>query len=219
VTRTSILNPNRNPNLTEEQATEILKKYLGLKNVIWLSGMDGEDPELGDETDCHVDLLCRFVSENTVLYGWPDEENQDDPLFRRLLKPARDELREAVTASGKPLDLVPVPVPMSPMYSTTRIGAVQDIIKAGRARLGTGRAAIGNCCGYLDWHVANSVVLLPIFGDENDDRAISIITEHFPGREIVSIDCRLLLEGGGGIHCVTKEQPAVSIPPDGMPNE
>jgi agmatine deiminase len=171
--------------------------------------MDGQDPELGDETDCHIDLLCRFVNENTVLYGWPDEEDEADPLFRRLLKPALGELRQAVTASGKTLELVPVPVPMSPMYSTTRIGVVQSILEGGRARLGTGQGAIGNCCGYLDWHVANDVVLLPFFGDENDERAMAIIGEHFPGREVVGIDGRLLLEGGGGIHCVAKEQPAI----------
>ena len=48
--------------------------------------------------------------------------------------------------------------------------------------------------------------MVPVFGDENDDRAISIIREHFPKREIIPLDGRLLLEGGGGIHCATKER-------------
>ena len=206
VTKTSILNSNRNPGMTESEATKILCKYLGLKNVIWLSGMDGSDKELGEETDCHIDLLCRFVNENTVLYGWPDSQNEKDPLFQRLLKPTLNELREAVTASGKSLNLIPVPVPASNIFSTTQTGTVEVIKEKGRARLGTGQGAIGNCCGYLDWHVANNIVLVPVFGDENDDRAISIIREHFPKREIIPLDGRLLLEGGGGIHCATKER-------------
>jgi len=206
VTKSSILNSNRNPNMTEKEATEILCKYLGLKNIIWLSGMDGLDKQLGEETDCHIDLLCRFVNEDTVLYGWPDVENEKDPLFQRLLKPSLNELREAVTASGKSLNLIPVPVPASDMFSTTNTGTVEIIKEKGRARLGTGPAAIGNCCGYLDWHVANKLVLVPIFGDENDERAVSIIKEHFSNREIITLDGRLLLEGGGGIHCVTKER-------------
>ena len=108
-----------------------------------------------------------------------------DPLFQRLLKPTLNELREAVTASGKSLNLIPVPVPESNIFSTTQTGTVEVIKEKGRARLGTGQGAIGNCCGYLDWHVANNIVLVPVFGDENDDRAISIIREHFPKREII----------------------------------
>lgn len=209
-TRSSIINPNRNPGMTQEEIEEILSKYLGIKHFIWLSGMSGDDPELGpEETDCHVDLCCRFVNESTVVYGWPDKINESDPFYQRVQKVYLEELRNATTESGKSLTLVPLPAPKYPFYSTSHIGSVKAITKTNRARLGAAGSSIGAYCGYLDWHVANGIVLIPIFGDENDELAMKIIGDHFPGREIIGLDCRSLFEGGGLIHCVTKEQPAV----------
>ena len=208
-TRASIINSNRNPGMAQGEIEKILGKHIGVTNFIWLTGVDGNDPELGpEETDCHVDLCVRFVNEDTVVYGWPDEFDEQDPFYRRVLKVHLGELENARTESGKRLTIVHCPMPRYPMYSTSRVGAVQHIQKMGRARLGACGPTLWYC-GYLDWHVANGVVLVPIFGDENDDRALKIIGEQFPGREIVGIDCRALFEGGGLIHCVTKAQAAV----------
>jgi len=63
---------------------------------------------------------------------------------------------------------------------------------------------------YLDWYVANDVVLVPVYGDANDERALKIVGEHFPHRDVVGIDCRAVLENGGGVACMTKAQPASS---------
>jgi agmatine deiminase len=208
VTRTSVLNQNRNPGISQEQVEEEFRKLLGVTNTIWLTGMDGNDPELGpEETDCHVDALCRFVNEDTVLYGWPEEYEAGDPAFRRVFQTYLNELHDACNEAGKPLTLLPVPAPRYPIYSTSVVGATRHISQRGRGVL----AACGPnmwYCGYLDWHVANGVVLVPIVGDQNDARALAVIAEHFPGREVVGIDCRVIQEGGGGIHCVTKGQAA-----------
>jgi len=208
-TRSSIINPNRNPGKTQDEIDEILKKYLGVRNIIWMSGMSGDDPELGnEETDCHVDLCCRFVDESTIVYGWPDEIDEDNPFYQRVLKVYREELENALTESGKRLNLIPLPMPKYPIYSTTHVATVKHMGGTARGMLGAPSSGLGVYCGYLDWHVANGVVLIPIFGDENDERALKIIGNQFPGREIVGIDGRAIFEGGGLIHCVTKEQPA-----------
>ena len=121
----------------------------------------------------------------------------------------------ACTEADKPLNLVSVsvsvsvPAPKHPVYSTNALAAVGRIIDAGRGVL----AACGPnmwYCGYMDWHVGNGVVV-PILGDENDERALGVIREHFPGRDVIGFDCRTIMEGGGGFHCVTKPQAAVPV--------
>jgi agmatine deiminase len=208
-TRSSIINPNRNPGKTEAEIEKELSRYIGVNNFIWLSGVDGNDPELGpEETDCHVDLCVRFTGEDTIAYGWAGEIDNNDPFYKRVLKVHLEELKNARTDNDKPFNLVKVPMNRHPMYSTSHIGTVGHITETRRARL----AACGPnswYCPYLDWHVANNIILVPIYGDENDDRATGIIRELFPEREVIGIECRSLLEGGGIIHCVTKEQPAV----------
>lgn len=208
-TRSSILNPNRNPGWSQEAVEKELSKYIGVNNFIWLTGVDGDDPELGpEETDCHVDLCVRFSSEDTIVYGWPDEIDESDPFYQRILKVHLEELKNARTENGKHFNLVSVPMTKHPMYSTSHVGSVKHITENRRARL----AACGPkswYCGYLDWHVANNVILVPIYGDENDDRALKIIGEQFSDRQVIGIECRAVLEGGGVIHCITKEQPAV----------
>ena len=206
-TRSSVLNDNRNPGRSQRQVEADFEKYLGVTNTIWLTGMDGNDPELGpEETDCHIDLCCRFVNENTVLYGWPEHYDANDPAFRRVFDVYRSELSNARTESDKPLELVPVPTPRNPVYSTNAHGAVGRITAEGRGILGACGPNMWYS-GYMDWHVANGIVLVPILGDENDTRALDIIREHFPGREVLGIDGRTIMEGGGGFHCITKAQP------------
>ena len=198
-TRTSIINPNRNPGMTQEDIEEIISKYFGIKHFIWTTGMSGDDPELGDFIDCHIDANARFVSESTVLYDWSD--NKESAEFRRILKVQYEDLKNATTESGKSLTLVPLPNTKCPVYCTTRLEAGVGFPKSTEAN----ELGAGSYCNYL---VANGVVLVPIYGDINDNRAKRIIGEQFPGREIIGIDARTMFEDGGMIHCVTQQQPA-----------
>jgi len=60
---------------------------------------------------------------------------------------------------------------------------------------------------YANFYIANSVVLAPIFGDRNDERAMEILQNLFPDRRVVGINCEPLVWGMGTIHCVTQQQP------------
>jgi len=60
---------------------------------------------------------------------------------------------------------------------------------------------------YLNFYIGNRAVLVPVFSDPADARALQILADLFPGRKVVGIDCRALVEGMGAIHCITREQP------------
>jgi agmatine deiminase len=62
---------------------------------------------------------------------------------------------------------------------------------------------------YVNFYIANSVVLAPTYDDPNDDVALGILREHFPNRRVVGIDCRELIWGLGAFHCLTQQQPSV----------
>ncbi len=188
-TRSSIINSNRNSGKTQEDVEGIIKKYLGVKHFIWLTGA-ADASRWGDDTDWHVDIAARFVSEFTILYNWAEEEAE--PRYS-MLKKHYEELRHATTESGKPLTLVPLPLPKGGVYSTSKIG---------------GTASDYTDAAYSNFLIANDAVLVPVFGNVNDDCAKKIIAEQFPHREIIGINCVALNEGGGAIHCVTQQHPA-----------
>ena len=60
---------------------------------------------------------------------------------------------------------------------------------------------------YTNFYIGNTVVLAPVFKDLNDEEALRILGNCFPGRRVVGIDCSDIIYGGGTIHCVTQQQP------------
>ncbi len=188
-TRTSIIDPHRNPGKSQEQIEETLRDYLGARHFVWLTGAGrGECEKWGDETDSHIDIVARFAAESTVLYNWTDDKS--DPRYPLFLK-VREELREVTTESRKPVTLVSLPVPKVYQISTMASWRKSNLTDA----------------AYSNYLVANGLVLVPVFGHEDDERAKGIIAEQFPDREVVGIDAVGLIEHGGAIGCVTQPQP------------
>jgi agmatine deiminase len=188
-TRTSIIDPYRNPGLNQPEIEGVLSEYLGLTHFIWLTGAGrGECEKWGDETDSHIDIVARFTGESTVLHNWTDDES--DPRYPMLAKTFQ-ELSEATTEAGKPLTLVPLPLPQ--VYQVTTMTDWRQTSFTDAA--------------YSNYLVANGVVLVPVFGHAHDQRAKAIIAEQFPGREVIGIDAVGLIEHGGAIGCVTQPQP------------
>ncbi|MFC1878272.1 agmatine/peptidylarginine deiminase [Chloroflexota bacterium] len=195
-TRSSIINPNRNPGKGQAEIEAAIKEYLGIKHIIWLSGASREFCDaVGSNTDLHVDGYARFTDESTVLYSWTDDESN---IFYPILKQHREELRRAETESGKPLTIVPLPKPENAMYSTLNTSTRPPFEI-------TPSLAI-----YANFYIANNIVLLPVYGDITDTRAKSILAEHFPNREIIGLPAHVTAELGGMIHCVTQQQPLKS---------
>ncbi len=167
----------RNPGFTKSDYFEIFKQYLGISNVIWLGkGI------VGDDTHGHVDDLCRFVNENTVVLV--DEKNSADANYN-LLNENKERLQNIFMPNGSKLNVVPLPMPSPQIFRGQRLPA-----------------------SYANFYISNYAVLVPTFNDPNDRVALNIFSELFPDRKIIGIHSVDLIWGLGTIHCLTKEQPA-----------
>jgi agmatine deiminase len=139
---------------------------------------------VGDDTDGHIDELARFVSRRTVLAAI--EEDPSDPNF----EPLRDNLarlRAARDEQGRPLDIVTVPMPRPVFFGENRLPA-----------------------SYLNFYIANGLVVVPQFGDRADAAAVETLGKLFPGRRIRGLRAVELAWGLGAFHCITQQQPATS---------
>jgi agmatine deiminase len=135
----------------------------------------------GDDTDGHIDDLTRFVAEDlvvTVVEQDPADENY------AALKENRERLEGLKLADGRPLRVLELPMP-APLYRDGK-------------RLPA---------SYANFYVGNRVVLLPTFNCPADEEAAAILARCFPGRRIVSLDCRDVVVGLGTIHCLTQQVP------------
>ncbi|MFE0043638.1 agmatine deiminase family protein [Streptomyces albireticuli] len=181
VTESSVVNDNRNPGKSRETIETELKQALGVKKVIWLAGVRGQDI-----TDAHVDSLVRFTAPGVVLLDQAFPGSPAD-VWSRSADQARSVLAEATDARGKRLEVIDLPQP-----------------DPGRIT-GTGDDFVST---YANFYVANDAVFMPGFGDKRaDDRARGILKEHFPGRDVVPVAIDTIAAGGGGIHCSTHDQP------------
>ncbi|MCP4283075.1 MAG: agmatine deiminase family protein [Gammaproteobacteria bacterium] len=188
-TRTSIIDSYRNPEMSQGDIEAVLSQFLGVKHFIWLTGAGrGECDQWGDETDSHIDIVARFSNEGTVLYN--SASNPRDPRYQ-MLKRSYEELQTATTETGKPLTLVPLPLPE--VHITSKMTDWRKSTLADAA--------------YSNYLIANNVVLVPVYGHANDERALKIIAEQFPAREVIGIEVVALIEHGGAIGCVTQPQP------------
>lgn len=172
-----LLNPNRNPQLTQEQIEEYLIQYYGVDQVLWI-----DEGIIGDDTDGHIDDTVRFVNDDTVLAVI--EENKNDgnyDLLQRNLK----QLKQMRLISGRQLNIVELPMPDELVYEDQRLPA-----------------------SYANFYIANRSVIVPTFRSDKDEKALQIIQQCFPGREVVGIDSTDIIWGLGSFHCLSQQEPA-----------
>ncbi|MHA8079621.1 agmatine deiminase family protein [Aquirufa regiilacus] len=101
--RSCLLNPNRNPHLSQAQIEQYLCDYYGVEQVLWVS-----DGIVGDDTDGHIDDTVRFVNEDTVIaMVEPNEQDENHSVLAQNLR----ELQAMRLPNGKPLNIVEIPMP------------------------------------------------------------------------------------------------------------
>lgn len=195
-TEECLLSPGRNPSLTRAEIEEKLRQYLSVEKIIWLPfGI------YNDETNGHIDNMCCFVKPGEVLLAWTDDEN--DPQYARS-RSAFDLLSHTVDAKGRSFVIHKLPIPKHPICITEEDLLGYDF-EAGEDQREAGERLAAS---YINFYLANHCVLLPRFGDENDTVAAEILGKCFPDRRILPVDARVILTGGGNIHCITQQIPA-----------
>src|SRR6185369_800995 len=185
-TEQCLLNPKRNPQLNREQIEAYLKNYLSVVKVLWLG-----EGIVGDDTDGHIDDIARFVAPNVIVCAV--EDDPEDANYE-ILQDNLQRLKSMTDTAGKPFEIVTLPMPGIIGGTST---STRDLDRLPAS--------------YANFYIANKVVLAPVFGHENDERAVETLQKVFPTRQVVPINCEPLVWGMGTIHCVTQQQPSVFI--------
>jgi agmatine deiminase len=195
-TEECLLNPNRNPELSREQLEEYLGSHLGVDRVIWLPrGV------YLDETDGHVDNFARFVAPGVVVLTWTDDP--DDPQYARSVE-ALKILQSVTDARGRSLEVVALHQP-GPLTVSEDEAAGVDAVPGSQPRRPGDRLA----GSYVNCLLANGIVVVPVFDDPHDEAALATYRRLLPDRRVVPVPGREILLGGGNVHCVTQQVPAV----------
>ena len=141
------------------------------------------DGIVGDDTDGHIDDITRFVNEDTVLTVV--ESNPLDENYI-LLQENLEALKVMKLKDGRSLNIVELPMPSPVIFEDTRLPA-----------------------SYANFYIANSAVIVPLFNDVNDQKALDIIQGCFPDRKVVGINSVDIIWGLGSFHCLSQQEPAV----------
>jgi agmatine deiminase len=145
-------------------------------------GLTRDYDDLG--TNGHVDIVATIPSPGRLLvHAQTDPAHPDHQVTREL----RAALEATTDAAGRNWDIIDVPAP----------------------------ATLRDAHGFVDWsyvnhHVVNDGVIACGFGEEAPDgRARDLLADAYPGRRVVSVEARPIFSRGGGIHCITQQQPRV----------
>ncbi len=142
-----------------------------------------EEGIVGDDTDGHIDDTIRFVNEDTVL-SVVETKVQDDNY--ELLQQNLKSLSKMRLLNGKQLNVVELPMPDEVIYDEMRLPA-----------------------SYANFYISNKHVIVPTYRCDKDDKALEIISQCFPEREVVGIDSTEIIWGLGSFHCLSQQEPAV----------
>ncbi len=178
-----LMAPNRNEPMTRDMVEAVILKRLHARKMLWIKN----GGLAGDDTDGHVDTLCRLAPGNSIVYTGclnPADEHYAP------LKAMAEELREFTNADGEPFNLIELPLP----------DPVSD--EDGMRLPAT----------YANYLVLEKAVLLPVYNQPMNDRlAEQMLQIVYPERKIIPVDCRALIQQHGSLHCATMQIPQSSI--------
>jgi agmatine deiminase len=183
LTETVQLDPRRNPYADRARVEAELARTIGATHAVWLPrGLTRDYDAFG--TSGHVDIVATIPSPGRLLLHHQADPGHPDFAVTREL---RSLLEGQTDAAGRPFEIVDLPAP----------------------------ATLRDDEGFVDWSyvnhlVVNSGVIACGFGEPSADaRATEILADAYPGRRVVTVDARPIFARGGGIHCITQQQPAL----------
>lgn len=180
-TESVVLNPNRNPGLDREQAEIELCRATGASKIIWLPGdLNGDTTDM---TDGHVDGITCFVEPGIVLF---ERDSASEGVYAELERENRRALELATDARGRKLEIVDL------VCDHSEIGHEDELF----------------CSSYINFYLPNNGLVMPRYGVAADAVVRDQLAKIFSGRKLASVDLNPIAPGGGGIHCITQQQPA-----------
>lgn len=180
-TRSVQLDPQRNPGWSEADVEAEFARVLGVRKVVWLDrGLTRDAQEFG--TNGHVDIVATFARPGVVLvHDQRDPRHPDHAITHEVVRT----LEAATDATGRRFEIVRIPAPQ-------------------RLRDDDGWVDFS----YINHLVVNGGVIACSFDDPTDAPARRLLAEAYPGRRVVLVDARDIFSRGGGIHCITQQEPA-----------
>lgn len=182
LTETVQLDPNRNPHADRARVEAEMTRTLGTEKAIWLpQGLTRDYEPFG--TRGHVDIVATFPSPGVILLH--DQPNPDHP-DHAVMQGIRAQLEQATDAKGRRFQIIDAPAP--------------DVLQDAHGFVDY---------SYINHLVVNGGVIACGFGEPfADARARDILSAAYPGRRVVTVDARELFARGGGVHCITQQQPS-----------
>lgn len=175
-TSACLLEKHRNPHLSKAQIESKLKEYLGASRVLWVDF----GYLRGDDTDSHIDMLARFIDSSTIAYIGCDD--RADEHYDELAK-MQAQLESFRQENGEPYNLVRLPF-------------VRAIYDENNERLPA---------SYANFLFVNGGLLVPIYNDENDKKALDILANALPHLRVVGVNARTLIKWHGSLHCISMQ--------------
>lgn len=184
LTDTVQLDPRRNPHADRGRVEREMARTIGATHAVWLPrGLTRDYGDFG--TNGHVDIVATIPSPGRILlHAQPNPEHPD----HRVMAEIRDSITSQQDAAGREWEIVELPAP----------------------------SALRDDHGFVDYSyvnhlVVNGGVIGCGFADpESDARAAGILADEYPGRSVRMVDSREIFARGGGIHCITQQQPKVA---------
>ena len=185
-TEAVMLDPNRNPGLSKEDIETCFQNYLGVEKTIWLPrGV------YKDEVGGHIDNLVCFARPGELILTWTDDTSDEQ---YEISREAYDILSQSTDARGRNFVITKLHQP-GPLCSTEEEteGTIRDPDRL--------------AASYVNFLITNSLVLVPLMDEQWDQRALDVLRGVFPDHQVVGVQSREILLGGGNIHCITQQVP------------
>ena len=200
-TESVLLSKSRNgPKMSKQAVEAVLLQMLGCQKLIWL-------PEgvYGDETCGHIDNLMAFVGPAEVVLCWTDDET--DPQYA-ISRRAEEVLETSTDAKGRPFKIhylhQPNPLVRVSVYARGVLKSQYIVEQKWCEKVRGSRIP----ASYVNFYIANKSVIVPQFNQPKwDVLARTLLEKLFPGREVIGVDARPIIMGGGAIHCITQQVP------------
>jgi agmatine deiminase len=180
-TEQCLLNPNRNPDMSRSEIEAVLRESLGVKKIIWLPGVVEDDI-----TDGHVDGVVAYLAPAKVMVETASPIDKFSSWYAAVSE-NRVVLEAATDAQGRKFELVE-----APRASALTVGG--DKVYH----------------GYINFYQANQGgVVVPLGGVSKDEKALAHLRKVLPDRQVVGVPTPVVTWGGGGVHCITQQMPAL----------